>query len=478
MTTSTSTPLRPRAERLAAAVAAIETQRRAQVDLLTEAAGYVLSAPAPVEPDGGALFGERLLQVASEGAPEVAEFAIIELAAHLGWSIDATSTLVAQAVELQHRLPRVWALAVAGRVQPRLAQRIADRTITIGREIVWQADRWLAADPRGLGIKQVEATLETLQLHEDPDRIVGLEESLLADRHVTLMPDKRTPSAVRVEMLLEPDDARAFDHAVSDVAASLKALGDEDDLQVRRAKAVGVLASPQAALDLLDHGLAPTSRAPVTDLYLHVGLADLAKAADGTPGPVDVEGLGVVSSELIWRWLEVPGLKINVRPVLHLPEAGPGSHPGPVPGRGPGSGSGLGADGSADGLLARAADARTAPLDSATAHGWTPVDHHDPPPAMREVVILRDAECAFPHCHRLSRHADLDHIEPWVDPDDGGPPGQTHPDNLAPLCRRHHRFKTHTAWTYCRELDGSFTWSSPTGLEISTATCRRRPTRP
>ncbi|GAB3262526.1 hypothetical protein GCM10027425_26500 [Alteromonas gracilis] len=412
---------------------------------MTEAAGFVLSAPEPVDADGGALFGERLLQVAGQGAPLVCEFAIIELAARLSWSVDAASTLVAQAVELIHRLPHVWSLTVAGRIPPRLAQQIADRTITVSASVAARADRWLVADPRGLGIKQVEATLETLQLHEDPDRIVGLEESLLADRHVTLMPDKRTPSAVRVEMLLEPDDARAFDHAVADIAATLKALGDEDDLQVRRAKAVGVLASPQAALDLLDHGLAPTRRAPVTDLYLHLGLADLAKAADGAPGPIEVEGLGVVSSELVRRWLEAPGLKINIRPVLHLP-----------------GGSLVGPGGSA--------------FDS-TALGWTPVDRHDPPPAMREVVLLRDAECAFPHRHRSSRHADIDHIEPWVDPDEGGPPGQTHPDNLAPLCRRHHRFKTHTDWTYRRAADGSFTWTSPTGLEITTATRRRRPTR-
>ncbi|GAB3266721.1 hypothetical protein GCM10027425_33330 [Alteromonas gracilis] len=414
------------------AVAAIKRQRRAQVDLLADAAAYVLSAPEPVDADGGALFGERLLQIAGEGAPEVCEFAIIELAARLSWSVDAASTLVAQAVELIHRLPHVWTLTVAGVIPPRLAQQIADRTITVTASVAARADRWLVADPRGLGIKQVEATLDTLQLHEDPDRIVGLEESLLADRHVTLMPDKRTPSAVRVEMLLEPDDAKAFDHAVSDVAASLKALGDEDDLQVRRAKAVGVLASPQAALDLLDRGLAPTRRAPVTDLYLHLGLADLAKAADDTAGPIDVEGLGVVSTELIRRWLDAPGLKVNVRPVLHLP----GDPAGP---------------------------------------GWTPVDRHDPPPTMREVVLLRDAECAFPHCHRSSRHADLDHIEPWVDPDEGGPPGQTHPDNLVPLRRRHHRFKTHSDWTYRRNRDGSFVWTSPTGLEITTATRRRRP---
>jgi hypothetical protein len=57
----------------------------------------------------------------------------------------------------------------------------------------------------------------------------------------------------------------------------------------------------------------------------------------------------------------------------------------------------------------------------------------------------------------------LDHIEPFVSPDDGGPPGQTNPANLAPLCRRHHRAKTHSRWTYTRDSDGSYHWTSPTG---------------
>ena len=45
-------------------------------------------------------------------------------------------------------------------------------------------------------------------------------------------------------------DAMAFDTALNEVASSLKALGDTDPEQVRRAKAVGVLADPQHALDL------------------------------------------------------------------------------------------------------------------------------------------------------------------------------------------------------------------------------------
>ena len=48
-------------------------------------------------------------------------------------------------------------------------------------------------------------------------------------------------------------------------------------------------------------------------------------------------------------------------------------------------------------------------------------------------------------------------------PDDGGPPEQTSPANLACLCRRHHRLKTFTAWTYQRLPDSAYVWTDPHG---------------
>ena len=89
------------------------------------------------------------------------------------------------------------------------------------------------------------------------------------------------------------------------------------------------------------------------------------------------------------------------------------------------------------------------------------VDQHDPPRWMRELVLLRDRFCVFPWCERASRSCDLDHIEAYVEMDDGGPPGQTHPGNLAPLCRRHHRAKTFGGWRYQRNRDGTYSWTSP-----------------
>ena len=82
---------------------------------------------------------------------------------------------------------------------------------------------------------------------------------------------------------------------------------------------------------------------------------------------------------------------------------------------------------------------------------------------MRELVILRDGHCVFPWCAVDARACDQDHIDPYVPMDEGGPPGQTHPANLAPLCRRHHRCKTSGRWRYRRRHDGSYEWHGPHG---------------
>ena len=92
------------------------------------------------------------------------------------------------------------------------------------------------------------------------------------------------------------------------------------------------------------------------------------------------------------------------------------------------------------------------------------VDRYEPPEWMRELVILRDRTCVGPNCDKDARDCDLDHIEAFVEMDDGGPPGQTRAENLAPLCRRHHRAKTHYGWSYRRNPDGSYTWTDPFGL--------------
>jgi hypothetical protein len=206
----------------------------------------------------------------------------------------------------------------------------------------------------------------------------------------------------------------------------------------RKAKALGIIGrgeQGQYVADAGDHAAAedptadpasptgPTTkpdrrrRGAPTKLYLHINHGDLAGhavrgAADTDTAPIGttpagtVERLGQATLDLLANWLGHD--QFTLTPVLDL-------------------------------------------------NRTEAVDAHDPPLWMRELVILRDKHCIFPWCATDARSCDLDHIVAYRQ---GSPPGQTHPDNLAPLCRRHHNIKTHGRWRYARNRDGTYTWTS------------------
>src|SRR6478609_6605124 len=67
--------------------------------------------------------------IAGEGAPLVAEFCFAELGSVLGTSTTAAKRLVGHALELRHRLPRLWAQVQDGRVPAWRARSVAEVTI-------------------------------------------------------------------------------------------------------------------------------------------------------------------------------------------------------------------------------------------------------------------------------------------------------------------------------------------------------------
>jgi hypothetical protein len=89
-----------------------------------------------------------------------------------------------------------------------------------------------------------------------------------------------------------------------------------------------------------------------------------------------------------------------------------------------------------------------------------PVDSYEIPDRHRARVALRDHTCRFPHCTRPATRCDVDHAQPY---EQGGP---TCPCNLVPLCRGHHRAKTHSTWRYDTVMAGSYVWTSPTGFRF------------
>jgi hypothetical protein len=88
------------------------------------------------------------------------------------------------------------------------------------------------------------------------------------------------------------------------------------------------------------------------------------------------------------------------------------------------------------------------------------VDAYEVPDRLRERQALLQHSCVFPWCTRPAARCDCDHVDPAAR---GGP---TCDCNVAPLCRRHHRVKTHTRWDYDKVDDTTLVWRSPNGLVV------------
>ena len=91
------------------------------------------------------------------------------------------------------------------------------------------------------------------------------------------------------------------------------------------------------------------------------------------------------------------------------------------------------------------------------------VTSYEVPDRLAEQAALRDASCVFPWCTRPARGCDKDHVVPHAKG------GTTCSCNIAPLCRRHHRLKTHAVgWTYTTLDPGTYLWRSPHGYRFLT----------
>jgi hypothetical protein len=161
----------------------------------------------------------------------------------------------------------------------------------------------------------------------------------------------------------------------------------------------------------------PTGPTSTREVVLYVHLSEDALRAGGADTPVQVENAGgqLLTAAQIAHWCGLPETrKVTVKPVIDL-------------------------------------------------HAHLAVDGYQVPARIAEHVRLRDRTCVHPWCQRPARRCDLDHIDPYVPIDQGGPPGQTSTDNLACLCRLHHRMKTHGGWNYAMIRPGVFLWTSPHG---------------
>ena len=407
------------ADVLAAVQAERATADQAEVRILQLALDWA----AMHEIDPASLFkSERPILLAGTGTPEVGEYCVPEFAAALHISTDAGRCLIADAIELAHRLPRVWARVQAGKLPPWRARRISSSTFCLPPEGAEYVDRHVARFAHKVGIAQLDRLVEEALVRFDPEQAEERRLSAADNRHVTIYTDQTDfNGTAHIDADLDLADALDLDAALADGAARLAELGCEDSLDARRAHALGELA----------RGTDPTLPLPAREVVLTVHVTEVAVTGDADgPHLARVENTrSFVSVDQVRTWCGTPGTTITVKPVIDFNEHLSGTA-------------------------------------------------YETPDRLVEQSALIDETCVFPWCTRPARRTDCDHVIPHADG------GSTCSCNIARLCRRHHRLKTHTAWDYVVLERGSYLWTSPHGyqflrdrdgtLDVTPADARRR----
>ncbi|WGY00919.1 HNH endonuclease [Nocardioides sp. QY071] len=366
-------------------------------------------------PEGAATITEGYLDtgvpIAGPGAPLVSEFALMELVAVLGRSPDGGRAYVGRVIECAWRLPNVYAAVVAGKLAPWRAERIADLTHGLSADAAAFVDRQLF-NASGVGWAQLERLVTEAVLRFDPERAEADRKAAADQRHFDIS-EVDEHGLVHLDGLLDAADGHDLDLAVSRRAEVLGRLGDDSTLDVRRAKAAAELARHDLALDLLlpdaDTGEV-VATVPGRKVILNVHVTDTTLTGQNPVGRWD-EGRCPIATAQIREWLRSKGTTIIERPVIDLAD-------------------------------------------------HVPVTAYEIPDRHRTRVILRDPTCRFPHCTRLAQRCDIDHARPH------GQGGPTCPCNEVPLCRRHHRAKTHSLWRYETPMPATYVWTSPSGFRF------------
>jgi len=269
-------------------------------------------------------------------------------------------------------------------------------------------------------------------------------------------------------------DAIWFKATVDRIAEILAKQGDTDTIEVRRSKAIGILAQPAEALRLLcqhqnddwDGSAEPAddpAEEPTEDAVSDLEPSDSepCKPEPSHPEPSDAESSG--SSEGAHRSLQIlpppfgperarPRAVIYVHLSAEALTAGRGI--ARVENVGPVLLSRLRL------LLGERCHISLKPVIDLPA-GHTPVDAYEIPATLREQLLLRNPADVFPYAAAVSRSIDVDHTIPYLSPAEGGPPGQTRLGNLGPQVRQHHRLKTHGHWQVRQPEPGTWLWRSP-----------------
>jgi hypothetical protein len=366
---------------------------------------------------------QRLVRLGGAGTPRVAEFAPAMVAGRLQLSPWAGNRLAADVLDLEHRLPLLWARVQRLEVRVGHARHVARRTRDLSAEQAAGVDERVAESADGrLPWHRFTDLVEAAIIDADP--VAQMERERAAAEDEFAKPTRSTEHGMRGFYVRAGLGVIAqLDAAVAHVAEALSALGDPGTEDQRRVRAVLLLANPAKAIAVLHawadavagrvgpaglSRLIPDARSVMPRVDLHVHLTE--ESAGTGRGVARVEREAPLSSEWVREALG-PQCRFRITPVLD-------------------------------------------PL------GQVPVDSWEIPRRHRQAVHVMTPADTFPFASSTSRSQQIDHTEPYQP---RGPSGQSRIGNYGPMTTLHHRIKTHGGWQVRQPFAGLFVWRDPTG---------------
>lgn len=194
---------------------------------------------------------ERLVQGGTDGTASVGEFLALELGGLLRIGPAAAALRIRETLDLRDRHPRLWAYFHAGGVRPWQALKVVERCSAagLGADAARWVDRQLMAGVTALGWARAVRCLEGLIVKADVTLAQERARQRREERRVFV--GDHADGGSMLFARLDTEAAVALDRTIDAVATALAALGSDETSDQRRATALGVLADPQAALDLL-----------------------------------------------------------------------------------------------------------------------------------------------------------------------------------------------------------------------------------
>lgn len=442
---------------------------RTRASAHTNAAGSTRSARSAGHA-GSVLAGmERSIDIGGDGTPQITEFASAELGLLMGTGFITATSMLRDAVDLQHRHPLMWTALAEGRGRVWKARQVARMTHAAGltREQAWFVDSATTPFVDTLTWSAFTRLVEAKIIEADPDAAEARRQAAAMARFVAT--GQTNEHGLKTLIARAGAGEIIYFVAVCDrIAQILRLEGDPDPIEVRRSKALAVLANPAAALSLLEKhaSTAPHPADPDPDPDPDVATdpdsgTDSDTDSDTGAGPVAASGgTGPMPGNTCHSCggPRIDPAKLRPRAVLYvrISEQALRTGIGVVHcenGIGP-----LTVPALRDLLAVYHVSVRPV-LDLA---GQVPVDAYEIPHDMREALRLARPSSVFPWTRTGTSTPDVDHSVAYRPLAEGGPPAQTRISNLGPMVRFGHRVKTHgRGWQLHQPTSGVYLWRTP-----------------